>query len=148
MAAVKQVHTKLRKPADFATLTPAEQLLFRVATVMDGEMHNGGLDQYLRNGSGDDAQQVMADLERIGARGALDVLRTAAGWFDGGVIPTDRDARFDQLIAAEERDPVAFASTSEELSRQYLRTTPELYARLQEFVAQRPHEFPDSDARS
>ena len=131
---VTRIRTRFRKPADFARLTPSEQLIFRLAVVFDGEMRNGGIDQYLRNQSGDTALEVATDLQRIKATRALKILLAAAEWFSGARIPTDQDARFDALIAAEKRDPEAFAEKGDALSRQYLVAADELYRQLLRFI--------------
>jgi hypothetical protein len=142
----ERIRSRFRKPADFATLSPGEQLVFRVAVSMDPEMQNGGIDQYLRNASGDDAQQVIADLEAIGAERTLAVLQQAAQWFEGGVIPSDLDERFDQLLAAEDRAPEKFEAKGDALSRRYSKAAPDLYKKLMDFVERRREDFmlPDS----
>ena len=141
-----RIRSRFRKPADFAKLTAGEQLLFRVAIAMDPEIMNGGIDQYLRNASGDAAEQVRADLRTIGAHPALAVLDEAAQWFDGGIIPRDLDARFDQLLAAEERDPDGFEARGDELSRRYAKAAPELYGKLMDFVVREREQFESSRA--
>lgn len=139
---VARIRERFRTPPDFKRLTPAEQLVFRVVVVFDAEMQNGGIDQFLRNQSGDSARQVMADLERIGAVRALNVLGTAARWFPGATIPTDTDLRFDALVAAERKDREAFGLLGEALSRAYLKATAELYRKLLKFVKDQRSEFP------
>jgi hypothetical protein len=105
---IEHIRARFRRPSDFSKLTLGEQLVFRVAMTMDAEMLNGGIDQYLRNESGRDAQQVRADLARIGAEKTLAVLDGAVSWFQNGVIPSDPDERFDQLVAAEAENPDQF----------------------------------------
>jgi hypothetical protein len=139
-----RIRSRFRKPSDFDKLTAGEQLVFRVAIAMDAEIANGGIDQYLRNASGDDAEQVRADLRMIGARRALAVLDEAAQWFDGGVIPRELDERFDQLVAAEERDPEGFEPKEDELSRRYAKAAPELYGTLMDFVERQREQFDHS----
>jgi hypothetical protein len=79
------------------------------------------MDQYLRNASGGDAQQVREDLAAIGAAESLGVLDGAARWFDDGIIPESYEERLEQPAAAEERDPEAFETQGDELSRRYAR---------------------------
>ena len=138
---VTRIRARFKKPADFARLTPSEQLIFRLAVVFDGEMRNGGIDQYLRNQSGDTAQEVATDLQRINATRALKILQAAAEWFPGARIPTDQDERFDYLIAAEKRDPEAFAEKGDALSRQYLVAANELYRQLSAFIRESSSEL-------
>jgi hypothetical protein len=124
---VAEIRSRLKRPADLASLTARERLIYRVVVTMDEEIQNGGVDQFLRNNSGDEGQRVIADLRKIGARGAHQVLSEAAAWFKGRRIPTDASSRFDQLIAAEARDPEEFGVKSETLTRRYYDATPELY---------------------
>jgi hypothetical protein len=137
----ERIRTRYRTPADFTNLNAAEQLVFRVFVTLDGEVRNGGIDQYLRNASGDDGQQVISDLTTIGAHETEAVLIEAAQWFDHGVIPSDGDKRFDQLIAAEERNPEEFERKETELSRWYATSEPELYEKLMRFVELHQAEF-------
>ncbi|MCR1764692.1 DMP19 family protein, partial [Pseudomonas aeruginosa] len=54
----------------FAGLSPAERSYYAVS-VLSGEVHNGGFDQYFGNSSGDQYQAARAGLRELEAEDAL-----------------------------------------------------------------------------
>jgi Domain of unknown function (DUF4375) len=134
VAIVDRIRTRYRRATDVELLTGAERRLLRLIVELDGEIANGGLDQYLRNSSGDHAQEALSDLEAIGASAVADVLRTAAAWFPDGVISPDSDTRFDQLIAIEDSDADGFEDRITALTKQYREGAPALYELLMDYV--------------
>jgi hypothetical protein len=60
---------------------------------LDGEVHNGGFDQYFFNSAGNVSEAALAGLEEMGAVGAVSLLERAMGVFPGGTPPADRQRR-------------------------------------------------------
>ncbi|HWQ93772.1 MAG TPA: DUF4375 domain-containing protein [Clostridia bacterium] len=60
---------------------------------LDGEVHNGGFDQYFFNTAGNDAEAALAALKEMGAAGAASLLDRAMGVFPEGKPPADRQKR-------------------------------------------------------
>jgi hypothetical protein len=141
VAIIDRIRTRYRRPPDADRLTPTERRLYRLIVELDGEIANGGMDQYLRNSSGDHAQEALSDLEAVGASAAADALRNAAAWFPGGVISPDRDIRFDHLSAMEDSDSEGFEERMTALTRQYRAGAPALYELLMDHVEQHRSEL-------
>jgi hypothetical protein len=65
---------------------------------LEGEVNNGGFDQYFYNSGGDNTAEVIQALELIGAARMADIVKRAAAKFPGGVPPKERFARQDVLL--------------------------------------------------
>lgn len=77
----------------FAGLSPAERSYYAVS-VLSGEVHNGGFDQYFGNSSGDQYQAARAGLRELEAEDALALLeRAAALLFGDGPVPVSQAER-------------------------------------------------------
>lgn len=72
---------------------------------LDGEVDNGGLHQYFLNSSGDMAPYAVAGLERLNAKEALALLKSAMKKLKRGPYPTDQEERYDLLDAFGDDDP-------------------------------------------
>jgi hypothetical protein len=68
---------------DFVQLTPAEQVLY-VIWVLDGEVKNGGFDQYLWNPSGRTVPHLTRALTAVGAGDVLSIAQRALA-----IVPAD-----------------------------------------------------------
>ncbi|WP_163324627.1 DMP19 family protein, partial [Enterobacter hormaechei] len=63
-------------------------------SVLSGEVHNGGFDQYFGNSSGDQYQAARAGLRELEAEDALALLeRAAALLFGDGPVPVSQAER-------------------------------------------------------
>ena len=82
----------------FWELSPAERV-FRAIWELEGDVNNGGFDQYFFNSSGDTAFAVVDALETIGASKAAQIVRAANRVFPNATPPEDRDERQAQLEA-------------------------------------------------
>ena len=78
--------------------------------MFDSEVHNGALDQFFGNGSGEHALQAVRALRAMGAGKAALLLAEAMSLFPGGVVPQGRaprraalDSLAPQAIAAMDR---------------------------------------------
>jgi Domain of unknown function (DUF4375) len=74
-------------------LSDTERRLVAVQA-MEGEVLNGGFDQYFFNSMGGDAEVALAGLKEMGATQAAPLLERAMAVFPGGKPPTDRQERW------------------------------------------------------
>jgi hypothetical protein len=65
---------------------------------LEGEVNNGGFDQFFYNNAGDNTRETIQALEAIGAFKMADILKRAAAAFPAGMPPKDRFARQDVLL--------------------------------------------------
>jgi len=80
-------------PGGFESLSEAEKLYFAVG-VLEGEVYNGGFDQYFFNSSGADYLYAEKGLLAVGAAEALELLRQAKELlFPTTVVPVDTKTR-------------------------------------------------------
>jgi hypothetical protein len=84
------------------SLTGTERRLC-AARGFDGEVNNGGFDQYFFNSTGDDAELALAALQDMGATAAAALLERAMAVFPGGKPPTDREKRWEAMKEMESR---------------------------------------------
>jgi len=86
---------------DFDSLTWAERV-FRAIWSLEGEVNNGGFDQFFFNSSGDIAYFVPEALDAIGAHKVAEIVREANALFPPPHPAIDRDARQLQLDALDD----------------------------------------------
>jgi hypothetical protein len=112
----------------FEGLTEAEKQYFAVG-LLDGEVFNGGFDQYFFNNSGSHHKYAILGLEAMGATQAIAILREAKELlFGGDAVPEDtaerrrilrsqdsqsRNLVLDQLDAKYWKDPDGLADRTE-----------------------------------
>ena len=85
-------------------LTETERRLLSVNSV-EGQVSNGGFEQYFSNSQGNRAVTARADLAAIGAGPAAELLRRAMAVFPGGNPETDqrkREKTMEQIAARAE----------------------------------------------
>lgn len=70
------VHRVHETEEGFSFLSPTEKEYFAVC-LLDGELYNGGFDQYFYNSSGSYYKYAVSGLEKMGASHALELLRRA-----------------------------------------------------------------------
>ncbi|MCK6459466.1 MAG: DMP19 family protein [Planctomycetes bacterium] len=83
---------------EFERLTLAERV-FRAIWELEGEVNNGGFEQYFFNTSGDTAFAVVDALREVGAHQAARIAEQANALFPGSACPKDRAERQKQLGA-------------------------------------------------
>jgi hypothetical protein len=74
-------------------LSHAEQVVDMLGRIMDREIQNGGIDQFLINDSGAVAQLAVAALAEIGATDTSAILARALTIFPSAHVPTDAEER-------------------------------------------------------
>ena len=88
-------------------LFDSEMQTFILIANVDGEINNGGVIQFIDNGSGDFFHETIDAAKRIHAEGLAAILTKAATQFPNGQIPKDWDERrnlWDQVSDAHEDD--------------------------------------------
>jgi len=61
--------------------------------VLEGEVNNGGFDQYFYNSAGDKTSEAIQALEIVGAFQMAEIVKKAAQMFPSGMPPKDRFER-------------------------------------------------------
>lgn len=75
----------------------------RLVELLEGEVNNGGFDQFFYNSAGDETAAIIRALKKIGALKTADLVTRAAAKFPGGMPPADRFKR--QKILLEKVNP-------------------------------------------
>jgi hypothetical protein len=120
-------------PQGFSGLTEEEKLYFAVS-LLDGEVRNGGFDQYFFNHSGSYYQYAEQGLIALDANHILQLLRSAKETvFPAIEVPVDTATR--RKLLREQREHVA--SKLDDLDRIYYRDPDLLESRLQSFVREK-----------
>lgn len=81
-----------QKASSGGDLTETERRLC-AAYFLEGQVMNGGFDQYFFNSTGNDCEVALAGLKDIGATAAAALLERAMAVFPGGRPPVDRQQR-------------------------------------------------------
>ncbi|MSU60012.1 MAG: DUF4375 domain-containing protein [Pedosphaera sp.] len=84
------------------SLTYTERKL-RAASHLEGQVMNGGFDQYFFNPSGDDSETAFAGLNEMGATGSARLLERAMAAFSDGKPPKDREKRWKAMDSMARR---------------------------------------------
>jgi hypothetical protein len=90
---VDDIRRRWKDRASWERLSHAEQVIDAIGRIVDGEIQNGGIDQFLINDSGDVAEFAVASLAEIGAADTEAILRRTLTIFPGGKVPADAEAR-------------------------------------------------------
>ncbi|MBN1360105.1 MAG: DMP19 family protein [Sedimentisphaerales bacterium] len=91
---------------DFDDLSPAEQV-FRAIWELEGEVNNGGFEQYFFNSAGDTAFAVVDALKAIGAYDMARIAEDANRVFPCSLPPRGREER-QALLDSLDREQKAF----------------------------------------
>jgi len=84
------------------SLTETERQLC-AAHGLEGEVMNGGFDQYFFNSTGNEAEIALAGLKAMGATAAAALLERAMAVFPDGQPPSDRQRRLEAMTKMESR---------------------------------------------
>ncbi len=85
-----------------SSLTPTELKLLAVCD-LDGEVNNGGFDQYFSNSAGDDAADALVVLKDMGAVKTAALLAKAMAVFPSSKPPADRFKRQEVMEKIQDR---------------------------------------------
>ena len=144
LAVWDRIHARMLR-VQFEGLTPGERLLHLLWFVMDSDIRNGGLHQFLSNSSGEFTEEIKQHLQEIGATKPLAVLTKASAVVPAGVVPEDRLERNEVLDKHEEAHGERSWDMWDDLSREYHEHQNELYLRLVRWVTAHRDQFPDPD---
>jgi|ERR1700690_178409 len=81
------------------------EVVAELIEALEGEVNNGGFDQFFYNSAGDNTADTILALEAIGAAKTADIVKRAAAKFPGGMPPKERFARQDVLLATLHSPP-------------------------------------------
>jgi hypothetical protein len=113
----------------YERLTDAQKVFVCVWS-LEGEVNNGGFDQFYFNSSGDWAVETPAALEKIGAHQAAAIVRKANSVFPDGKPSNDRELRQQQLDAL----PDAVRDSFQQIDSQFYKYPDNLESLLRTFV--------------
>jgi len=102
----------------------------RLVETFEGEVNNGGFDQFFYNTAGNETTESIQALETIGASKVADILKRAASRFPGGMPPKDRGERQDLLIESVSPDSTAF----DDLDQEFYAGSEDLKGLLEEYM--------------
>jgi hypothetical protein len=117
--------------------TPGQKQFLAIEN-MEGEINNGGYNQYFWNLSGDHVASCLEGLERIGAVKEIALMKRAIGLFPGGRVPEDRGERQDVLDEMGEDGVDAFHELDSEY---YSPGGIDIAVALIEMIRKNRHEF-------
>lgn len=118
----------------FEGLSTDEKVYYAVS-ILDGEVHNGGLHQFFWNSSGELFPHVVSGLEVLGAYDQLELLHRAEQiLFPDGAVPIDWDERRRHLLSIES-DPRA--KDLDEFDRAFWKDSKTLQAKLVRFAEEK-----------
>ena len=92
---------KKEQQKGFKSLTKKEQQIYAIWW-LEGEVNNGGFNQYFWNSAGNHAGLALQTLQQMGATKTADLLSQAIEAAFGDVLPPSRSERQDALLKDEE----------------------------------------------
>jgi Domain of unknown function (DUF4375) len=111
-------------------LAPAEKVFICVWS-LEGEVNNGGFDQYYFNSSGDHALDVEESLKAIGAKHTAQLVEQANTLFGATGPSSDRAARQSQLNSLED----AKTKRMNEIEKEFMKYKDNLEELLKAYVS-------------
>lgn len=112
-----------------------EARLVYLVWCLDGEIHNGGFDQFFYSSLGNYSIELLGHLETIGAVKSRELLSRAISLFPDSRPAKDQEARFKQLKELETPEIQILLS---DLDQQFWKYEDNLACRVNEFVRQHP----------
>lgn len=125
------VHRVHDSECGYESLSDPEKKYFAVG-LLDGEVFNGGFDQYFFNSSADHFYDAERGLKDMGALQALDLLlRAKQVLFDFDAVPTNTGTR---RIILQQKASISRSERLEKLDQLYWGDPDSLAARSQDFL--------------
>lgn len=115
-------------------LSPEARLVYLV-WCLDGEIHNGGFDQFFYNSLGDHWSELLGHLDTIGAVTSKKLLAKAVSIFPNAAPSSNRQERFEQLNRLDDDEVEALLS---DLDEEFWRYEDGLAQRVDDFVRKHP----------
>lgn len=114
----------------------SEARLVYLVWCLDGEIHNGGFDQFFYNSLGDHWPELLSHLDTIGAANSKRLLAQAVSIFPDSAPSTNREERFEQLKRLDEAEVDALLS---DLDEEFWRYEDDIAQRVNDFVMKHPN---------
>jgi hypothetical protein len=133
---VGDVVRKRRDQVGYEMLSQSEKT-FLCVWGLEGDVYNGGFEQYYFNRAGDHAHDAVESLGAIGARSAQETVRQANGLFGPGGPSPNREMRQKQLDSLNQQIKDKMA----ELEKEYVKDNDKVQDLLTEFVRKNPSAF-------
>lgn len=114
-------------------LSPEARLVF-VLWNFDGEIHNGGFDQFFSNSLGSQCEEILEHLEKVDAVNCHRMLRSAMAQYPRGDVPKDwftRQELHETIIKSEEVQNAFY-----KLDEEFYRYEDKLHVRLEQYMRQ------------
>jgi hypothetical protein len=122
----------------FDGLTDPERVFYCV-WILEGQVNNGGFDQFFFNSSGNYSTETVDALEKIGAAKTAGIVRRANSVFKNGQPSKNWTARQEELLAM----PESVTQILTQLDKEFYKYEEDLSKLLYEFVTKHRAEFPD-----
>lgn len=119
-----------------AKATPGQSAVYAL-WITDGEVNNGGFEQFFFNSSGSVMDEAIAGAELTGAAANAEILREAAEVFSEGDVPENREARWRILDALSDGEYEKLS----DLDGRWYDHDRELERRMVAYVRAHPEEF-------
>jgi len=103
----------------------------------EGEIYNGGFDQLFVNSLGNHCQEILVNLEKIGAHNSRALLLRATGWYPNGAPSANRQERWKQAQALASNQQ--YLDAIEILDSEYYEDKDDMTGLLNAFVRGRPN---------
>ncbi len=136
MAIADYLNAKSDYGSNMAVLTEAQKVLLMVYD-FEGEVNNGGFNQFYFNSTGDYSHETVEALLKIGAVETAEVVKRANSQFPNNEVPKDRTKRQELLITIEDKAK----ATWEECDNKIFRNKEYLSEYLVEFTKKNKTEF-------
>jgi hypothetical protein len=136
MAIADYLNAKSDYGSNMAVLTEAQKVLLIVYD-FEGEVNNGGFNQFYFNSTGDYSHETVEALLKIGAVETAEVVKRANSQFPNSEVPKDRTKRQELLFNIEDKAKV----TWEECDNKIFRNKEYLSGFLVEFTKKNKTEF-------
>jgi hypothetical protein len=114
----------------------SEARLVYLVWCLDGEIHNGGFDQFFYNSLGDHWAELLSHLDTIGAVTSKRLLTQAVSIFPDSAPAKNREERFKQLKRLDDGEVEALLS---DLDEEFWRYEDDLARRVNDFVMKHPN---------
>ena len=103
-----------------------------LAETCDGEIHNGGFDQFFWNSSGDFTIETIEALKELGAINSVQLFKNAISWFPNSLPSADRETRWKQLKVFEES--TAYGKLLDTLDKEFYKYEDNIMALIDEYI--------------
>jgi hypothetical protein len=117
-------------------LSPEARVVYLLWS-FDGEIHNGGFDQFFINPLGDHCAEILDHLETIGARKSHDLLSKAVSWFPD--LSPSRERRIRRAQLETFSDSPKYEAEMDRLDDEFYKYEDDLGSLLNAYLARHPN---------